>query len=426
MSLTDGSAGPRSGIGVDHRTGSALIAILQPLRVADWLSADRARAYCRILLTVTVIAMAGWVLCSSGGVDPAGKPLGTDFVSFWTASELALQHRPAAAYDIAAHHAAQTAVFGRAAFRYTAFFYPPVFLLICLPLAMVPYLVALVAWLGLTGLALWRCLRAILPQASLALAIPAYPAMILNIGHGQNGFLTAALFGGAMLALPARPILAGLCFGCLVYKPQLGIMIPLALLAGRRWTTLLATAAAALGLLAASAVLFGPATWRAFLAVSPLARTALERNLIGPEKMPSAFAAVRLLHGGPGLAYAAQSVVTVCVGMALVRGLRRRRGGLGDGALIAMAALLASPFLLDYDLTVMALPLAWVMRQALCEGFLPWEKITLAAGFVLPLLVRPVADHLAIPLGPPVLMAVFCMVLRRVRIDAGSGTALQA
>ncbi len=91
-----------------------------------------------------------------------------------------------------------------------------------------------------------------------------------------------------------------------------------------------------------------------------------------------------------------------------------------------MAALLASPFLLDGDLTVMALPLAWVMRQAVRDGFLPWERIMLAAGFVLPLLVPPVSGHLAIPLGPPVLLTVFCMVLRRVRMDAVSTAALPA
>ncbi len=88
--------------------------------------------------------MPAWVICPSGGVDPTGKPPGTDFVSSWTASELALRHAPAAVYDMAAHHAAQTALFGQAASRYTAFFYPPVFLLICLPLATVPYLAALV------------------------------------------------------------------------------------------------------------------------------------------------------------------------------------------------------------------------------------------------------------------------------------------
>ena len=38
----------------------------------------------------------------------------------------------------------------------------------------------------------------------------AYPAVLINIGHGQNGFLTAALLGGALIILDRRPILAGI------------------------------------------------------------------------------------------------------------------------------------------------------------------------------------------------------------------------
>lgn len=382
-------------------------------RDAAWLSQKRARAYCKILLTITLLISTGLIVTSRGGVDINGQLLGTDFISFWTASSLALKGFPTSVYDMAVHHAAEIALFGTAASDYTAFFYPPVFLLICLPLALLPYLPSLVAWLVVTGFGFWRCLRAILPQSGTALAALAFPAVFLNAGHGQNGFLTAALFGGAMLALPTRPIVAGLCFGCLIYKPHLGIMIPFALLAARRWTTFLTAAATALGLMAVSAMVFGLATWRAFFTISPLAKIALEQDLIGPEKMPSTFAAVRLLHGSVAMAYALQAIVTLGVGVALVMALRRRPGGLGEGALIATGALIASPFLLDYDLTILALPLAWTMREALQGEFMPWEKSTLAAGFALPLFCRTVAGNLEVPLGPPILGAMFCIVLRR-------------
>ena len=57
--------------------------------------------------------------------------------------------------------------------------------------------------------------------------------MFVNVGHGQNGFLTAALLGGALHWLDRRPWLAGVLIGCLAYKPQFGVLIPVALLAGR-------------------------------------------------------------------------------------------------------------------------------------------------------------------------------------------------
>ena len=77
------------------------------------------------------------------------------------------------------------------------------------------------------------------------------------------------------------------------------------------------------------------------------------------------------------------------------------------------AALLASPFLLDYDLVLLAVPLAWLAAQGLKTGFLPWEKLILAAGFLLPAVARALAGALAIPLSPLVCAAVFWLLLRR-------------
>ncbi|WP_225768489.1 glycosyltransferase family 87 protein [Inquilinus sp. Marseille-Q2685] len=160
------------------------------LRDAAWLSADRAGAYVRGLAVMLAIVATGWVALSRDGVTVAGYPLGSDFVSFWAASELALEGRPQAVYEPASHFAVQRMAVPATDESYYAFFYPPVFLLICLPLATLPYLWSLAAWLGVTGLAYWRCLRALLPQRWAALPILAYPAVLMNAGHGQNGFLS--------------------------------------------------------------------------------------------------------------------------------------------------------------------------------------------------------------------------------------------
>ena len=118
-----------------------------------WLDAERARAYARILLAVTLAGAIGWMALSSGGLDREGKPIGTDFVGFYAASRLALDGQPALAYDVGAHWAAQKALFGPE-LGYTAFFYPPPALLISLPLALAPYFGSLAAWLAATGLRL--------------------------------------------------------------------------------------------------------------------------------------------------------------------------------------------------------------------------------------------------------------------------------
>jgi alpha-1,2-mannosyltransferase len=384
------------------------------LRDAHWMNRERAAAYSSIFVIAYMATALGWLALSDNGVDRLGKAIGTDFTSFWAASRLALEGRAPDVYQPAVHYQAQQASFSGADIGYSAFFYPPVYLLLCLPLALLPYLASLAAWLGLTGFAYWRMVRAYLGEHRW-LAVPAFafPATFINIGHGQNGFLTAALFGGGLLLLSRQPILAGVLFGCLAFKPQLALVLPIALVAAERWRTILAAAITAISLAGLSLIVFGIETWDGFLAVSSLARAALEQNLVGNQKMQSAFAAVRLLGGQVMLAYAVQAVLAVAVCAVLVMLLRRRPGTTAEAPAVAAAALLISPFLLDYDLVLLAVPLAWAAREGARTGFMPWEKLVLIIGFLLPLLSRLFATGLGIPLAPLALMAVFGVVMRR-------------
>ncbi len=382
------------------------------LRDADWLNGQRARVYPRLLLVASLGLALIWILVAHGGVDAAGKPLGTDFVSFWTASQLTLQGRAVDAYNIAAHWGAQKALFGPEV-GYAAFFYPPPYLLICLPLAALPYFCSLIVWLAATGFAYWRVLRAWAGPEFEAAVLFAFPAFLVNAGHGQNGFLSAALIGAGALVLDRRPVIAGLLFGMLVFKPQLALMIPFALIAARRWTTFAAAAASAAALCAASYAIWGEAVWRAFFDAAPLARATLERHLLGVEKMQSAFAAVRLLHGSLILAYVAQGAAALAAAAALFWLQRRDFRGPAEGPALIAATLIASPFLLDYDLTLLAFPLAFLARQGLARGFAPFEKSVLLVGYLLPLLSRMLAGALLLPLAPPIVFGVLWFVINR-------------
>src|SRR6201999_1961959 len=100
-------------------------------------------------------------------------------------------------------------------------------------------------------------IRAILPRPETLLIATAFPAVFVNVGHGQNGFLTAALLGGAMQLLDRRPWLAGVLIGLLAYKPQFGVLIPVALLASQRWSSIVAAAATIAALVAISFATLG-------------------------------------------------------------------------------------------------------------------------------------------------------------------------
>ncbi len=191
--------------------GKAIARLLVNLRNPQWLNAERARAWCRLLAAVTWTVIVAYLVTSRYGVDYFGEPVGTDFVSFWTASRLSLMGHPNSAYDPIIHQAAQRALFPTVVSGYFAFLYPPTFLFLCLPFALLPYSVALAAWLATGFIALCACLRRILPQRWAMLPVFVFPGILVNGGHGQNGFVTAACLGWSMVLSSHRPFLASRC-----------------------------------------------------------------------------------------------------------------------------------------------------------------------------------------------------------------------
>jgi hypothetical protein len=281
-----------------------------------------------------------------------------------------------------------------------------------LPLALAPYFISLTAWLTASGLAFYRVLRGYLPSLD-AVMFLAFPAVFINAAHGQNGFLCAALLGGGLLIMDRRPRLAGLCFGAMAFKPHLALAIPFALIFARRWATFGAAAVAAAVFCFASLVAFGASTWTGFFTDASFARAALENNLVGDEKMQSVFASVRLLHGSLALAWEAQ-ILTALSAVAAVFLLQRRAfRTAAEAPAVVCAGLLASPFALDYDLTLLAIPLVWLLGEGGRSVFLPYEKALMALAFVLPLVSRIVAGAFGLPLAPLTIAALLLLILRR-------------
>jgi hypothetical protein len=351
---------------------------------------------------------------SRAGVDRFGNPLGTDFVSFWTASRLALEGHIGTVYEPAAHEAVEQALFPAGNLGYYAFFYPPPFLLICLPLGLVSYSAALIVWLSIGLCGFLFCVYRMLAQRWVILAAIAFPAVWVNITHGQNAFLNSVCFGGFLLLSCRRSLWAGMCLGLMIFKPQLLLAAPFALLAARRWTVIAGAIASSAGLCLLSWQVLGADAWQGFLKNSSLARSTLEQGLVPPEKMQSLFAAVRVLHGGVTLAYISQILFSLAVSIILIRVAARRPGGAGEGALIVMACLLCTPFLLDYDLLLLAFPLVWIVSEARRTQWLPWEKIILFSAYLLPFISRVIAIRVGLPIAPAVMSALLWVVVRRI------------
>jgi hypothetical protein len=208
--------------------------------------------------------------------------------------------------------------------------------------------------------------------------------VLWNITAGQNGCLTAALIGGTLGLLARRPALAGVCLGLLTYKPQFGLLFPLALIANRNWTTLATAAATAISLAVVSWLVFGTATWQAFVHWMPItSQTVLGEGRADWSRLQSVFGLVRAHGGSQQLAWAAQAAVTFAIAIGVVWLWHGRAPFDLKAAALASGALLATPYLYMYDLVVLAVAVAFLLRFALQRGWLANEVLGLSAAAVL-------------------------------------------
>ena len=228
--------------------------------------------------------------------------------------------------------------------------------------------------------------------------------MFVNIGHGQNGFLTAALLGGALQLLDRRPWLAGILIGCLAYKPQFGVLIPLALLAGGRWRTIGAAASPSLRWSRSASLTLGGGVWHAFADSMNFTQTVvLEQGDTGLGENPvGVFGGADVGRAALPLAYAVQVALALMLAASLAWLWHSDAAFELKASALATASLLATPYVLDYDLVVLAVAIAFFVRHGLSRGFRDFEISLLAAAWIVPLLSRGIAGvdrHTARPVG---------------------------
>ena len=237
---------------------------------------------------------------SHHGIDLWSRPLGTDFSGVWVAGQEVRAGHPSLPYDNAAHAAAQSAAFGPSD-SFLPWPYPPFFLVVAGLLAALPYLAALALWQGATLAfylaAVLRGLGEAMPgRRDTIVAALAFPAVAIDLLHGQNGFLSAGLIGFGTLLLQRRPLAGGVLLGLLAYKPQLALAVPVALAAGRHWRALAMAGVTMAAMTVGTLVAFGPEPWHAFVRNLGFARRIiLEAG--GPRELQDA---ERLRRGAAG------------------------------------------------------------------------------------------------------------------------------
>jgi len=374
---------------------------LDRLSRADWLNGRRVIAWAGILLTIEVLLFGFVVLWQHGVFARIERPTSTDFVSFYAAGRLALAGAPALVYNQAAHAAAEVAA-TRPGIPYQFYFYPPVYLLWCAPLALLPYMVSFVVFQAATLGAWLLVMCRILRVRSWTWCVPllAYPAVFWTLGLGQNAFLTAALLGGMTLLLDERPVIAGVLLGMLCYKPHLALLAPIALAAGGRWRTFGAAAVTVAAVAGLSVVLFGDDTWRDYLSAFAGSHWVYESGRIDLSGFVTPYGAARVLGAGADAARLVQAAASILVVLAVGWIWRRDSGPAERSAALAAGILLSVPVALVYDLLLAGVAIGWLIRAGRTTGFLAWEKPTLFCCFLVPLFAQQLGHSSHIPLGP--------------------------
>ncbi|UES52541.1 glycosyltransferase family 87 protein [Roseibium aggregatum] len=382
----------------------------------DWLSWDRIGFACLCSAIGFTLGLL-WMLVVP---NTYGAPNGTllmDYLSFWMAGGQALNGTPEVAYSPAAFSALQQQYTGTD--TVFGFFYPPTFQMLQMPFALLPYKIAFAVFIGITTGLLCLACRLIAGNWLLAACLILVPACANNAFHGQNAALTAALYGFFLVGIERRQMVwAGIALGLLTIKPQLGILVPLALVASFNWRTFLSASVSTLVFAALGVAVLGFGTWQAFWIQAPVASAMMELGGVEWVKMISVYGAGRVLGLGHLPAMMVQAVFAIAAAVCVWRVWRRTDAMSVRAPVLVGGTLLVTPFALSYDLTLIIIPCAFLIREGLRNGFLPYEKIALFIIIGLSASTSPFAIWLGMPIAPVLPVMLVWLGLRRLQLHA--------
>ncbi len=302
--------------------------------------------------------------------------------------------------------------------------YPPHFWLVIRPLGYMSFAVAYLIW-QIGGLILLvMTIRLVFRFSWSAVAFVGFcPAVLFCLYFSQTGVIAAALLIGGIGLLHRSPVLAGIAFAFLTFKPTLGVLVPLALLAGRHWIAFAAASTATAGLIGLSVAFLGAEAWLNYLTIVPSAQIEVHAEITDFLRLfvPTAFRALIALGVEKALAlllqYGFGAVVAVCV--VWVFAVRANRNL--KAATLLSASVLVPPYLHVYDAAVVTMAAMLLLFEVLKDGGRSGERSAILLAWLLPLLV--VFTNVAqLPVAPVLMFVPFLFIfLRALREQSPAG-----
>lgn len=363
---------------------------------ASWITASRLRAH-GLILALCLWSVYLWNISTSGLIDRSGNLKGTDFLYFYTLGSIALTHHGVDLYNMRAQaEIAAQRVPAAAGIQYLPL-YPPQVSIFFAPFAWLSYPLALSLWLvfstliyGLCCYLVWRAAPNLHDHGFTVLILAfAFPAFWHLIAWGQTSVLALALFVLAFFELRKQhDFFAGLAFGCLIFKPQLGLAVAIVFLITLRWKVITGALLSATAELMLAWLYYGPEPlreWSHVLLNIPSVLPLLEPKPYQTHCLRTFWS---MLVPAPSISFALYVITALIIAGFVVACWRSPLPlSLRYSALLLSTVLLA-PHLTVYDLIVLApaflLLSDWIVTQnAINTNGL---KILLYLTFALPLL----------------------------------------
>jgi len=365
---------------------------------------------CFAFCVANVASLVAMYLGGTFLFDALGRAKATDFVNVWAAGRLAIEGQPAAAYDWTIHEQMEHTAVGFKFAGYFGWHYPPPFLFVAMALATVSYIPAFLIWQAFSMPIYLGIVRWIVGHRFGWLFAAAFPINFAPLAVGQNGFLTASLIGGTLGFMQTQPVLSGICLGLLTYKPQFGVLFPLVLIVTRGGTVFWTATAVAAAVAAVSWLAFGLDTWRAFFEWLPATSQAILSEGRGDwGKLQSIFGLVRILGGSETLAWTLQITLAVLTALFVCALWRGPAPFELKAAALAAGTLLATPYVYLYDVVVLAIAGAFLLRLFLATEFRRHEL----AGFGIAAALMFGTPYAGVPLALGAPLIVMLLVVHR-------------
>jgi hypothetical protein len=294
-----------------------------------------------------------------------------NYLNIWAAGHLAAGGHLDTIFHPQAYIVWLRSVFGPQLDRYS-WGYPPQALLVAVPFSWLPLVSGFFAWTVASAGLLWIVLRTGgLPRAY-ALAAVLSPAALENALDGQNGAVTAAALAGGLLLAGRRPMAAGALLALLTMKPQLGLLVPICLIATRDWRTIGWTALFSLAFCGAGLAAFGWHAWSTWFTVTaPFMQRYIDGRfgIAAHFMMVPPFITMRAAGASLQWAYRVQTAASLSfaaiVWVVWSRPRFERRAAV---ALVLFLAPLSTPYSHSYDLVCVAVGCVLLAKLASEHG----------------------------------------------------------